>query len=299
MGLGSRGGAGSRPGSEGYAERFVGANGEYNPFGRHFPAPPAPPRKPGFWPWLDAKKSIQELAKGSPNPQYYLTNWIDRVNHMNFLGWVDGPTDVRPGISLDLIEKGIHPLRIATGFEKACEVAVKRVEEISKLVDILADEQAALKKAATTALGSKVVSSRKDQLAKISVDAVLAVDDFLLKVPKGKVRVVVQGDANAGLGWTEVDGMVTAVGVDITPVFDAEQQVLAFTIDELRKGQKAVGRDLTSKELLQGVVTIDGGQGHLLEFMNRSLAFQRMPKAWKQQFSQKWISLVALVTYDQ
>ncbi|OLP96372.1 hypothetical protein AK812_SmicGene21415 [Symbiodinium microadriaticum] len=81
-----------------YADRFVGANGEYNPFGRHFPAPPAPPRKPGFWPWLDAKKSLQELAKGSPNPQYYLTNWIDRVNHMNFLGWVDGPTDVRPGI---------------------------------------------------------------------------------------------------------------------------------------------------------------------------------------------------------
>jgi len=80
--------------------------------------------------------------------------------------------------SLDLIEKGIHPLRIATGFEKACEVAVKRVEEISKLVDILADEQAALKKAATTALGSKVVSSRKDQLAKISVDAVLAVCDL-------------------------------------------------------------------------------------------------------------------------
>ena len=24
--------------------------------------------------------------------------------------------------------------------------------------------------------------------------------------------MVVQGDANAGLGWTEVDGMVTAVG---------------------------------------------------------------------------------------
>lgn len=80
--------------------------------------------------------------------------------------------------SLDLIEKGIHPLRIATGFEKACEVAVKRVEEISKIVDILADDQTALKKAATTALGSKVVSSRKDQLAKISVDAVLAVCDL-------------------------------------------------------------------------------------------------------------------------
>mmetsp|Transcript_118621 Transcript_118621/g.281567 ORF Transcript_118621/g.281567 Transcript_118621/m.281567 type:complete len:544 (-) Transcript_118621:126-1757(-) len=83
--------------------------------------------------------------------------------------------------SLDLIEKGIHPLRIATGFEKACEVAVKKVSEIAKVVDIQADDQAALRKAASTALGSKVVSSRKDQLAKISVDAVLAVCDLARK----------------------------------------------------------------------------------------------------------------------
>ena len=33
--------------------------------------------------------------------------------------------DFRSGQSLDLIEKGIHPLRIATGFEKACEVGDK------------------------------------------------------------------------------------------------------------------------------------------------------------------------------
>jgi len=83
--------------------------------------------------------------------------------------------------SLDLIEKGIHPLRIATGFEKACEVAVKKVEEIAKVIDIQADDRAALQKAASTALGSKVVSSRKDQLAKISVDAVLAVCDLQRK----------------------------------------------------------------------------------------------------------------------
>jgi len=80
--------------------------------------------------------------------------------------------------ALFLLEKGIHPLRIATGFEKACEVAVLRVEGISKAVDIDLDNQAALLKAARTALGSKVVSSRKDQLARISVDAVLAVADL-------------------------------------------------------------------------------------------------------------------------
>jgi len=77
--------------------------------------------------------------------------------------------------SLELIEKGIHPLRVSSGYEKACEVAVKRVEAIAKVVDIQANDQAALKKAACTALGSKVVSGRKEQLAKICVDAVLSV----------------------------------------------------------------------------------------------------------------------------
>jgi len=79
--------------------------------------------------------------------------------------------------AMELIEKGIHPLRIATGFEKACEVAVKRVEEIARKVDIMSDK-AALRKAACTALGSKIVSSRQDQLGRICVDAVLSVADI-------------------------------------------------------------------------------------------------------------------------
>merc|ERR1719326_1998090 len=60
--------------------------------------------------------------------------------------------------AMELIDKGIHPLRIAFGFEKACEVAVK--------------------KAAGTALGSKLVSSRKEQLSQICVNAVLSVADL-------------------------------------------------------------------------------------------------------------------------
>merc|ERR1719265_1400129 len=66
--------------------------------------------------------------------------------------------------ALVLIDKGIHPLRIAHGYEKACEVAVRKVEEIARTVDIAADENAALLKAASTALGSKVVSMHKDKL---------------------------------------------------------------------------------------------------------------------------------------
>merc|ERR1719498_239540 len=77
--------------------------------------------------------------------------------------------------AMELIEKGIHPLRIATGYEKACDVGCKKVAEIAKTIDLHKDDRAALKKAACTALGSKVVSSRKDQLARICVDSVLSV----------------------------------------------------------------------------------------------------------------------------
>jgi T-complex protein 1 subunit epsilon len=77
--------------------------------------------------------------------------------------------------AMGLIEKGIHPLRIAYGYERACDVAVKKIAEIARQIDLKADDNAALRKAATTALGSKVVSSRKEHLAKISVDSVLAV----------------------------------------------------------------------------------------------------------------------------
>lgn len=29
-----------------------------------------------------------------------------------------------------LLERGIHPLKIADGFEQACDIAVRRIEEI-------------------------------------------------------------------------------------------------------------------------------------------------------------------------
>ena len=74
-----------------------------------------------------------------------------------------------------LLEKGIHPLRIADGFERAADIAVTEVTRISREIDIHADNHAALIKAAMTALGSKVVSSHQKELAQIAVEAVLSV----------------------------------------------------------------------------------------------------------------------------
>lgn len=57
-----------------------------------------------------------------------------------------------------LLDKGIHPLKIADGFEQACEIAVKKIGEIQEELDISKNNYEFLRKCATTALGSKVVS---------------------------------------------------------------------------------------------------------------------------------------------
>lgn len=77
-----------------------------------------------------------------------------------------------------LIDKGIHPLRIADGFENACNIALKAIEKIATSVDIVKNDHEILKQVACTSLSSKIVSSKKELLSKIVVDAVLSVADM-------------------------------------------------------------------------------------------------------------------------
>lgn len=78
----------------------------------------------------------------------------------------------------DLIDKGIHPIRIADGYDAACEVAVSKLDEISDTIPFTKTETSNLLKVAHTSLGSKIVSKAHDQFAKIAVDAVLSVADL-------------------------------------------------------------------------------------------------------------------------
>ena len=77
-----------------------------------------------------------------------------------------------------LLEKGIHPLKIADGFERACDIAVSHIDEIQQDLDIKKNNYEALRKCAKTALGSKVVSSCQDLYADLAVKAVLHVADM-------------------------------------------------------------------------------------------------------------------------
>lgn len=81
-----------------------------------------------------------------------------------------------------LLDRGIHPLRIADGFEAACKVAVSHLELIANEIEIRCPSTGALSstlfKTAKTCLGSKIVSKHHDQFAQLAVDAVVGVADF-------------------------------------------------------------------------------------------------------------------------
>ena len=81
----------------------------------------------------------------------------------------------------DLIDKGIHPIRIADGFDKACEVAVAELDRISDVIPFSREKTQNLVNVARTSLGSKIVSKVQDQFAQIAVDAVLSVADLKRK----------------------------------------------------------------------------------------------------------------------
>lgn len=77
-----------------------------------------------------------------------------------------------------LLDKGIHPIRIADGFELAAQCAVKHLEKISDSFPVNSDNLEPLIQTAMTALGSKIVNKCHRQMAEIAVQAVLAVADM-------------------------------------------------------------------------------------------------------------------------
>ncbi|CAG9571749.1 unnamed protein product [Danaus chrysippus] len=70
----------------------------------------------------------------------------------------------------NLLDKGIHPIRIADGFEMAAATAVAHLESISEPFPVNKDTREHLIKVAMTTLGSKVVVKCHRLMAEIAVD---------------------------------------------------------------------------------------------------------------------------------
>ncbi|XP_026316301.1 T-complex protein 1 subunit epsilon [Hyposmocoma kahamanoa] len=78
----------------------------------------------------------------------------------------------------NLLDKGIHPIRIADGFEMAAASALEHLDSISEAFPVNKDTREHLIKVAMTTLGSKVVVKCHRLMAEIAVDAVLSVADL-------------------------------------------------------------------------------------------------------------------------
>lgn len=131
----------------------------------------------------------------------------------------DGTTGVvvLAGALLDqaegLIKKGIHPVRIAEGLEKAAAIAIQTLDEIAQPMtdDLSLDEKnmhEALITTAMTTLSSKILQSLKRKMATIAVEAVLKVVDKERRDVNFE-RIRVEGKTGGSLEDTElVNGIV-------------------------------------------------------------------------------------------
>ena len=77
-----------------------------------------------------------------------------------------------------LLNKGIHPVRIARGFEAASKVAIEQLAKISEKVEFSQDNLEPLLTTAKTTLSSKILQPHKEQMAQIAVQAILDVADL-------------------------------------------------------------------------------------------------------------------------
>jgi len=75
-----------------------------------------------------------------------------------------------------LLDKGIHPIRIADGFEMAAQCAIRNLDAIADTFPV--DNTENLVRTAKTTLGSKIINKCHEQMARIAVDAVMAVADL-------------------------------------------------------------------------------------------------------------------------
>uniref|UniRef100_A0A6M2DKG8 T-complex protein 1 subunit epsilon n=1 Tax=Xenopsylla cheopis TaxID=163159 RepID=A0A6M2DKG8_XENCH len=77
-----------------------------------------------------------------------------------------------------LLDRGIHPIRIADGYELAAQCAMKHLDSISEAFPISQNNLEPLIKVAMTTLGSKIVNKCHRQMAEMAVNAVMAVADL-------------------------------------------------------------------------------------------------------------------------
>ncbi|XP_072269470.1 T-complex protein 1 subunit epsilon [Pyxicephalus adspersus] len=77
-----------------------------------------------------------------------------------------------------LLDRGIHPIRISDGYEQAAKIAIENLDKISDSFPVDPNNIEPLIQTAMTTLGSKVINRCHRQMAEIAVNAILTVADM-------------------------------------------------------------------------------------------------------------------------
>lgn len=80
-----------------------------------------------------------------------------------------------------LLDRGIHPIRVAEGYEMAAQAAIEELDNIADSFPVDLNNPEPLIKTAMTTLSSKIVNKCHRQMAEIAVNAILAVADMETK----------------------------------------------------------------------------------------------------------------------
>eukprot|EP01091_Cochliopodium_minus_P000457 TRINITY_DN10425_c0_g1_i1.p1 TRINITY_DN10425_c0_g1~~TRINITY_DN10425_c0_g1_i1.p1 ORF type:complete len:539 (-),score=161.88 TRINITY_DN10425_c0_g1_i1:71-1687(-) len=78
----------------------------------------------------------------------------------------------------ELIQRGIHPVRIADGFDIAVQIAVEHLDSISDKIEWSKDNLETLVHASQTPLNSKILSKHSEKFARMCTNAIVAVADL-------------------------------------------------------------------------------------------------------------------------
>lgn len=150
-----------------------------------------------------------------------------------------------------LLDRGIHPVRVAEGFEKACEVAISTLGKIADTIEFSRDDVEPLMTTAMTTLNSKIINVSKRKMAEIAVNAVLCVADLERKdVNFDMIRT--EGKPGGSLEDTE---LVNGIAIDkeishpqmTKEIKDAKICILTCPFEPPRPKTKH-HLDITSKE---------------------------------------------------
>ncbi|KTF89577.1 hypothetical protein cypCar_00007863 [Cyprinus carpio] len=77
-----------------------------------------------------------------------------------------------------LLDKGIHPIRITDGYDQAAKIAIEQLDKIGDSFPVDPNNTEPLIQTAMTTLGSKVINRCHRQMAEIAVNAILTVADM-------------------------------------------------------------------------------------------------------------------------